>query len=235
VVSKGIVAWNGHVGILFSCGNQNEDICTIRQYVRKTDNVSYGVKYDVMTSNYSIGVLKEPDDPEAFKTIHITTQKTQTDDYVEVVFTYHPGSTPLQSHYLIFIENIEFTRYVNSEPYASYREKPASANDVIDPTGSLDGTPAISSSVTLPVSMYRNNDRLLGTQVRSSRLTTYPYLFTPRKELKARFRIASAMPWPYALMVTHLSKRWRVIAQQWEPWNDEMVLTLEHSSILTNL
>ena len=83
--------------------------------------------------------------------------------------------------------------------------------------------------------MYRKNDRLLGTQVRRTRLTTYPNLFTPRKELKARFRITSDMPWPYALMVTHLSKRWRVIAQQWEPWNDEMVLTLEHSSILTNL
>lgn len=235
VQGKGIVAWNGHVGILFSTGIQDGRICTIRQYVRKTTNVSYGVNYDIMTSGGSIGVLKEPDEPEVFKTVHITTQKTQTDNYVEVVFTYHPGSTPLPSQYLIFIENIEFTRYVSSEPYASYREKPVSANDVIDPTGSLDGNPAISNSVTLPVSMYRNNDRLLGTQVRASRLTTYPYLFTPRKELKARFRIASAMPWPYALMVTHLSKRWRVIAQQWEPWNDEMVLTLEHSSILANL
>ena len=235
VVGKGIVAWNGHVGILFSTGIQDEQICAIRQYVRKTNNVSYGVEYDVMTSNYSIGVLKEPDDPEAFKMIHISKSVTQTDDYVEVVLTYLTGSTPLQSHYLIFIENIELIRYVDSEPYASYREKPANANDVIDPTGSLDGNPAISSSVTMPVSMYRKNDRLLGTQVRSTRLTTYPYLFTPRKELKARFRITSAMPWPYALMVTHLSKRWRVIAQQWEPWNDEMVLTLEHSSILANL
>ena len=235
VVSKGIVAWNGHVGILFSTGIQDEQICAIRQYVRKINNVSYGVKYDILTSNYSIGALKEPDEPETFKAVHITTSITQTDDYVNVIFTYHTGSTPLQSQYLIFIENIEFTRYVNSEPYANYREKPASASDVIDPTGSLDGNPAISSSVTMPVSMYRKNDRLLGIQVRSSRLTTYPYLFTPRKELKARFRITSAMPWPYALMVTHLGKRWRVIAQQWEPWNDEMVLTLEHSSILANL
>ena len=232
-VGKGIVAWNGHVGILVSVGTSDMYICTIRQYVRKTTNVGYGVKYDIMTG--SIGTLKEPDEPETFKTVHISKSVTQTDDYVEVKLTYRAGSTPLQSHYLIFIENIEFTRYVNSEPYASYREKPASASDVIDPTGSLDGNPAISSSVTLPVSMYRKNDRLLGTQVRSTRLTTYPYLFTPRKELKARFRITSAMPWPYALMVTHLGKRWRVIAQQWEPWNDEMVLTLEHSSILTNL
>ena len=235
VQGKGIVAWNGHVGILFSTGIQDGHICTIRQYVRKTTNVSYGVKYDIMTSGNSIGALKEPSEPEAFKTVHISTSKTQTDNYVEVVFTYHPGSTPLPSQSLIFIENIEFTRYLSSEPYASYREKPANANDVIDSTGSLDGNPAISSSVTLPVSMYRNNDRLLGTQVRASRLTTYPYLFTPRKELKARFRITSDMPWPYALMVTHLGKRWRVIAQQWEPWNDEMVLTLEHSSILANL
>ena len=237
VQGKGIVAWMGHVGILFSngAGSQNAHICTIRQYVRKTTNVSYGVEYDIMTSAGSIGVLKEPDEPEAFKTVHITTSKTQTDNYVEVVFTYHPGSTPLPSQSLIFIENIVFHRLLSSEPYASYREKPAKANDVIDPTGSLDGNPAISNSVSMPVSMYRNNDRLLGTQVRSTRLTTYPYLFTPRKELKARFRITSAMPWPYALMVTHLGKRWRVIAQQWEPWNDEMVLTLEHSSILTNL
>ena len=235
VRGKGIVAWNGHVGILFSTSSQDEQICAIRQYVRKTNNVSYGVEYDIMTSDRWIGALKEPDDPDTFKSVHITTSITQTDDYVNVIFTYHTGSTPLQSQYLIFIENIEFTRYLSSEPYASYREKPAKANDVIDPTGSLGGNPAISNSVSMPVSMYRNNDRLLGTQVRSTRLTTYPYLFTPRKELKARFRITSAMPWPYALMVTHLSKRWRVIAQQWEPWNDEMVLTLEHSNILTNL
>ena len=161
VQGKGIVAWNGHVGILFSTSSQDEQICAIRQYVRKTTNVSYGVKYDIMTSDYSIGALKEPSEPEAFKTVHISTSKTQTDSYVEVVFTYHPGSTPLPSQYLIFIENIEFTRYLSSEPYASYREKPANANDVIDPTGSLDGNPAISSSVTMPVSMYRKNDRLL--------------------------------------------------------------------------
>jgi hypothetical protein len=235
VVGKGIVAWNGHVGILFSTGSQDEQICAIRQYVRKINNVSYDVKFDIMTSEYSIGVLKEPDDPETFKTIHIAKSITQTDDYVNVILTYHTGTTPLQSQYLIFIENIEFVRLVDSEPYASYREKPASASDVIDPNGSLEGNPTISASVTMPVSMYRKNDRLLGLQVRSSRLTTYPYLFTPRKELKARFRIDSALPWPYALMVTHLGKKWRVIAQQWEPWNDEMVLTLEHSSILSTL
>lgn len=232
---KSVVAWNGHVGILVSVGSADMYICTIRQYVRKTDRVGYGVKFDVMTSDYSIGVMKEPDDPETFKDVHISKTMTQTDDYVQVVLNYVASSTPLPSQSLIFIENIEFTRYVDSEPYASYREKPASASDVIDPSGSLDGNPAISSSVTMPVSMYRKNDRLLGTQVRSTRLTTYPYLFTPRKEMKARFRITSTLPWPYALMVTHLSKRWRVIAQQWEPWTDEVVLTMEHSSILATL
>ena len=232
-IGKGLVAWNGHVGILVSVGSSNMVIGNIRQYVRKINNVSYGIKYDIMTG--SLGVLKEPDNPETFKAVHLQTTTTQTDNYVEVEFKYIASSTPLPTYSLIFIENIEFTRYVNSEPYASYREKPASASDVIDSTGSLDGNPAISSSVTMPVSMYRKNDRLLGTQLRSSRLTTYPYLFTPRKELKARFRITSDMPWPYALMVTHLGKRWRVIAQQWEPWNDEVVMTLEHSSILTNL
>ena len=232
---KSVVAWNGHVGILVSVGSADMYICTIRQYVRKINNVSYGVDYDIMTSGVTIGALKEPDDPETFKAVHITKTVTQSDDYVQVVLNYVASSTPLPSQSLIFIENIEFTRYVDSEPYASYREKPASSSDVIDSTGSLEGHPAISNSVTMPVSMYRKNDRLLGLQLRSSRLTTYPYLFTPRKELKVRFRIDSAMPWPYALMVTHLSKRWRVIAQQWEPWNDEVVLTLEHSSILANL
>ena len=237
VSGKSLVGWNGHTGVLVSMASwpSGQELFTIRQYVRKINNVSYGIKFDVMTSDYSIGVLKEPDDPDTFKAAHIKTEITTTDDYVQVKFKYIYSSSPLALQSLIFFENIELIRYVDSEPYASYREKPASASDVIDPSGSLDGNPAISSTVTMPVSMYRKNDRLLGTQVRSSRLTTYPYLFTPRKELKARFRITSAMPWPYALMVTHLSKRWRVIAQQWEPWNDEMVLTMEHSSILTNL
>lgn len=232
-----LVGWTNHTGVLVSMSRwpSGYELFTIRQYVRKINNVSYGIKYDVMTSDYFIGALKEPEDSDTWKAAHIKTEITTTDDYVEVKFKYIYSSSPLEVQSLIFIDNIEFTRYVSSEPYASYREKPANANDVIDPTGSLDGNPAISSSVTMPVSMYRKNDRLLGTQVRASRLTTYPYLFTPRKELKARFRITSDMPWPYALMVTHLNKRWRVIAQQWEPWNDEMVLTLEHSSILTNL
>jgi hypothetical protein len=237
VSGASLVGWQNYTGVLVSMASwpSGHDMFTIRQYVRKSNNVSYGLKYDVMTSDYLIGALKEPENPETWKAAYISTEITTTDDYVQVKFKYVYSSSPLPSQYLIFIKNIEFTRYVSSEPYASYREKPANANDVIDPTGSLDGNPAISSSVTMPVSMYRNNDRLLGTQVRSTRLTTYPYLFTPRKELKARFRITSAMPWPYALMVTHLGKRWRVIAQQWEPWNDEMVLTLEHSSILANL
>ena len=237
VSGASLVGWNGHTGVLISMASwpSGQELFTIRQYVRKINNVGYGIKFDVMTSDYSIAVLKEPEDPETWKAAHILTEITTTDDYVQVKFKYVYSSSPLALQSLIFIDNIEMTRYVNSEPYASYREKPASASDVIDPTGSLDGNPAISSSVTMPVSMYRKNDRLLGIQLRSTRLTTYPYLFTPRKELKARFRITSAMPWPYALMVTHLGKRWRVIAQQWEPWNDEVVMTLEHSSILTNL
>ena len=237
VSGASLVGWNGHTGVLVSMASwpSGQELFTIRQYVRKINNVGYGIKFDVMTSDYSIGALKEPENPETWKAAHISTEITTTDDYVQVKFKYIYSSSPLALQSLIFIDNIELTRYVNSEPYASYREKPASASDVIDPTGSLDGNPAISSSMTMPVSMYRKNDRLLGLQLRSTRLTLYPYLFKMRKELKARFRITSDMPWPYALMVTHLSKRWRVIAQQWEPWNDEMVMTLEHSSILANL
>ena len=237
VSGASLVAWNGHIGVLISMASwpSGQELFTIRQYVRKINNVSYGIKYDVMTSDYSIGVLKEPDDPDTFKAAHIKTEITTTDDYVQVKFKYIYSSSPLALQSLIFIENIELIRYVDSEPYASYREKPASASDVIDPSGSLDGNPAISSSVTMPVSMYRKNDRLLGPQLRSTRLTLYPYMFKYRKELKARFRIDSALPWPYALMVTHLGRRWRVIAMKWEPWTDEVVMTLEYSSILANL
>ena len=237
VSGASLVGWNGHTGVLVSMASwpSGQELFTIRQYVRKINNVGYGIKFDVMTSDYSIGALKEPENPETWKAAHISTEITTTDDYVQVKFKYIYSSSPLALQSLIFIDNIELTRYVDNEPYASYREKPASASDVIDPTGSLDGNPAISSSMTMPVSMYRKNDRLLGLQLRSTRLTLYPYLFKMRKELKARFRITSAMPWPYALMVTHLSKRWRVIAQRWEPWNDEVVMTLEYSSILANL
>jgi hypothetical protein len=93
--------------------------------------------------------------------------------------------------------------------------------------------PAISSSVTMPISLYRLNDRMIGDTVRSTKVTEYPYLFQKRTELTGTFREAATLPdYYHARMFSHLDKRWRLIAQTFHPWDDEHTLTLQHSNVL---
>ena len=94
--------------------------------------------------------------------------------------------------------------------------------------------PAISSSVTMPISLYRLNDRMVGDTVRTTKVTEYPYLFQKRTELTGTFREAATLPdYYHARMFSHLGKRWRLIAQTFHPWDDEHTLTLQHSPTLS--
>ena len=238
-----VVAWNGHVGVLSSISDSHQDghlLCTIRLYVKRHTGCIWGVTFDGMASsdgkgnyNSSLGALK---DDEKITNYYVQTQRTVYDDYVEVAFTYHyidaEGSEypHLPNYTLIFIHNIKFNIVEHDEPYAEYRFKPANKSDVIP----ADTYPEVSSSVTMPFSLYRLNTNMIGETVMSQKLTEYPYLFQKRLVLNGKFRPATAQAPElfHARMWSYLSKKWRLIAQTFHPWDDEYELTLQNSIVL---
>lgn len=128
---------------------------------------------------------------------------------------------------------MEFEVFEDAEPYSDYRYTPATDSDIIAPPGTAGNiTPTVSSSVTMPISLYRNNDHLIGSTVLTTKLTEYPYLFQPRKELTGIFRLLSAPTYPHIRLFSYLGKNWRIIAERFDPWNDEVRLTLQHSPVL---
>jgi len=233
---KNCVAWNGKEGFLISISSAWTDqtpLFTIRYYRRKLTDVTYGFGYDIMSTPMFIGNLKE--DPD-FDTGYIQATKTaDTDDYLEYEFKYHFNGTTLPAladYYLIFIHNIHFTPLDNDDPYVRYSVKPASDSDTI-PEQDDTHNPVISSTVHMPISLYRLSDNLIGSSVLSTKITTYPYLFQPRKKLTSKFRIEAAATVPYARLFSYYGRKWRIVAQEFHPRDDEYLLTMQSSPVLT--
>ena len=231
-VSTGVhcVAWNGKVGVLLSMWGaaKGTTLFTLRYYMKRVPNRHYAVDYECMTHDYAFSGLT--DDKETAYA-HLTWRTTEHDDYVELSFVYNNDVNPLPDYYLMFIHDIKFEVYEQEVPYADIRFMPASKSDTIPSTG----TPAISSSVNMPFSLYRMNDRMIGTEVRSVKLTEYPYLFRQRIELVHKFRTSAVVEHAPDLlhirMWSFLSKKWHIIAQAFHPWDDEYTLTMQHSPI----
>lgn len=238
IMGVGSVAWNGEEGILISANStwaDGRELFVIRLYRRALSGYNFSVNYDIMGSESNIVAL-EDDNDEVMQSRFGLTINTNS-DYIEAHFIYHhghitPGGVlplePLPDNYLVFIHNISFEFYKDGEPYASYRYMPASKGDVIPSTG----YPAVSASVTMPISLYRLNDRLIGTNVLSSKVTEYPYLFQKRTELVGKFR-GTSPDLVHTRLFTWLGKKWRVIAQAWHPWSEvPLTLTLQSSHVL---
>jgi hypothetical protein len=232
----GCVAWNGNEGLLISIGSNwanNRKLFTLRFYTKTLGRLTYNVKYDIMTSPN--GHLYELESVDELRNV-TANEYTIQDNYVSIIFRYrYGGSFPsaLADKYLVFIHNVRLELDDNGEPYAEYQITPSSSSDYIpEPSGS--DIPVISSSITMPLSLYRLNDNLIGTSVRASKLTEYPYLFQKRQELVSKFKVVSAPTVPYARKFSHLSKNWRMIAQTFHPWNDEVTLTMQSSPILND-
>lgn len=238
LINSGVacVAWNGDEGLLISIGSNwadNKKLFGLRFYARTFGRLNYNIKYDIMTSpNGRLSALESVDELRNITANEFSTQE----NYFGVVFRYRKGGAfpaALAEKYLIFIHNIRFEMVDDGEPYAEYKITPASSSDYIpEPSGSE--TPVVSSSITMPLSLYRLNDNLIGNSVRSSKLTEYPYLFQKRQELVSKFKIVSAPTIPYARKFSYLGKNWRMIAQEFHPWNDEVTLTMQSSPILND-
>lgn len=236
-IGLGIVAWNGNEGVLISFDSSwadGRELFVIRLYRKIISGYSFSsLSYDIMTSVRNIDQLEDDDEEATLAHFDVTFNYTQ--DYIEVHFIYHYGQTiqggtllPLDDNFLVFIHNISFEWVYNGEPYASYKYLPASKGDTIPSTG----YPAISSSVTMPISLYRFNDRMIGDTLLTTKVTEYPYLFQKRTEFVGKFRGTS----PYLVHVrlfSFLGKKWRVIGQSFHPWNEvPYTLTLQSSPVL---
>lgn len=238
------VAWNGNIGLLYSLfGSTDYDgqtLFTIRHYTKKRTGDRWAVTFKGMTSNngnggyvYTIGALKDDDKVTEY---YVQAEKTIYDDYIEVAFKYHfdnvSGSVypQLPAYTLIFIYDIQFEYIENEELYAEYRFAPAEDSDDL-PSSVVH--PVISSSVTMPFSMYRLNDHMIGDTLLSTKLTEYPYLFQPRMEMQGKFRGTSVPDLYHAMMWGYMSKKWRIIAMDFHPWDDEYILTMQSSPVLS--
>ena len=231
----GIVAWNGYEGVLISASSSwanGKELFAIRLYRKMLPNYSFSLSYDIMTSARNIAALES--DQEEATLAHFDVTFNTNQDYIEAHVIYHYGQSiqggtllPLDDNFLVFIHNISFDWYLDNEPYASYRYLPASKGDTIPSTGN----PAISSDITMPISLYRFNDRMIGDTLLTTKVTEYPYLFQRRTELDSVFR-GTAPNLYHAKMWEYLGKKWRIIAQTFHPWSDECRLTLQNSPVL---
>jgi len=234
------IAWNGHIGLLYSVfgtDTSGTEMFKIRLYVKKRTGDQWAVSFRGMSSNdgngnynYSIAALKED---EKVKNYYVQATTVVNDDYVEVTFKYHFSNVSgslypqLPEYTLLFIDDIKFEFIENGELYADYRFLPASDADTIPTTG----YPKVSSSVTMPISLYRLNDHMIGETLRSTKLTEYPYLLQKRLVLNGKFLWAQSIDLFHARLWTYLSKKWRMIAQTFHPWDDEYELTMQSSGI----
>lgn len=227
-----IVAWNGNEGILRSFSDvlsSGTELFRIRFYTKYVPDRSYSVKYDVMTSEWDIAELENDTNEDTL--LHFSTTITTTRNYVEVQFVYNYGTYVAQKfpdNYLVFFHNIALEIYDDDEPYTEYRLTPASKGDVIPSTGN----PAISSSITMPISLYRNNDRMIGDTLLTQKVTEYPYLFQPRMEMQGTFRGTGIPNLYHAMRWGYLNKLWRIIAMDFHARNDEYRLTMQSSPVL---
>lgn len=228
----GCCAWNGMEGVMVSLANQsmNHNLFRLRFYIKKRPNQSYGFSYDFRGRRDGTigGLAANPDVADYYVTY---TLDATHDDYINVTFRYRfdvSAYPELWQQSLLFIHNIKLIIYEDNEPYTEYRYKPTDARDVIP----ADGTPAISNSVEMPISLYRLNDHLIGTIVRQTKVTEYPYLFQPRRELRARFKVVALADFYHARLFNYNNKNWRIIAQRFDPWNDEMTLTMQNCELL---
>lgn len=222
-------AWNGEEGIMASIGSSYQsgrELFWVRCYVRDRPNISFAFSYDMKgAKNGALGALAQYEsDVDEF---YITTDIDAThDDYVQISFKYRfdSGDHPqLPNQALIFITNMTLHVYEDNEPYAEYRYAPTGDSDIIPSTGN----PAISSSLTMPMSPYRLNSNLIGDDVLDTKITTYPYLFKPRKELTSKFTVIDIPDYAHACLYSYLGKRWRIIAQKVRPWDDIFALTMQ--------
>ena len=86
------------------------------------------------------------------------------------------------------------------------------------------GTIGLSQAFTC----YRKSSNMIGSNVVSTKFTTYPYLREPRTRLCLRFKINQMLSYQsYLRHAVFSNESWRLISVRLDTWNDEAELTMQ--------
>ena len=222
-----LVAWTSYKGILVSTSGQwsrGHQVATVRFYM-KYPSASWRVSLDMLYA--SNGFVYQMSSVDTNSLMYGTV--SYQNGYVEVEIR---TKATFSNHELILIHGIHLECLMDNEPYTEYRYPTAEDADTLP---SSEAYPVVTNSVDMPISLYRNNQNLIGTGTLSTKLTEYPYLFEPRKQIVQKFRLIDAPTLPHTRMFNYMGKRWRIVSQTFHPWDDEYELTLQHAPMLANL
>lgn len=216
---------------------ENATLFTVRLYTKFTSK-NWQIEYK-LESGVSLNDIDENDTDHRYGVISTARTIDSINGYVEWAFKVtRLGNTYAIDRWIstwenrdtMFFSDIRF--YTSGDnPLDKYSQK-TSGFDII---GWIKSS-FENGNVTLPISMYRSNDRQIGFTIRSNMTTQYEYLLKRRNELQAKFKVISmpSAPWCKLWQMNNSSYRWRIIAQTFDPWNDDMTLTIERSETLEN-
>lgn len=86
------------------------------------------------------------------------------------------------------------------------------------------------ASIELGLTKYRYGSNQIDSSLPYNYITEYPYLFTTQERLQIRCKIKANMPPSlYQTMAQFNGNNYRMVALTHEPWNDEVVVTLQRN------
>ena len=223
-----LVGWTTYKGILVSMSGQwrrGHQVAYVRFYMKRPSSAGWRVKLDVLyNSNGRIYQMSSHDADSLVRGVAYL-----NDDYIEVRIS---TNNTFNNYELVLIYGIHLECLMDEEPYSEYRYLPKDAPDKLPSDVAY---PLISNSVDMPISLYRNNTNMIGNTLLTTKITEYPYMFQPRQKIKQRFRLIEEPVLPYTRLYNYLEKKWRIVGREFHPWDDEYVLTLQHSPVLASL
>lgn len=152
----------------------------------------------------------------------VTNVPTHAPIEVEFWLAYYSGTPQAE---LISVENLELAELESL--FSKYKAVTASQGKINGSAGSDEDV-----SISMLFSYTREGSNMIGDEVYPLP-TSYPYLRKAQLRLKAPFKL-SVPSYPYCKLIDYwlANKRWRLIAMDFDPWDDKHVLTLHRSPCL---
>lgn len=205
---------------------QGDTLFTLRLYTKLT-NLPWRVQYSI-ESGLNLNSMDSSDTTHRYQSINVGIYRGT--DYVDFTFTVTSLGSGWTARDVMFFSDIRF--------YAEGVDQFEEYSTIVKEYELFEGgNPTYQDgSVTLPISMYRNNDHQIDSTIRATKFTEYAYLLNIRNELQARFKVNTPIDHPWCKLWKYISNswRWRMIGYSFEPWNDEMTVTIERSTTLNS-
>ena len=215
--------------------NDNDELFRVRIYT-PYPNASWRCSFNISAGS-TLNSLSSDDTEHRFGAVDNNVYVVG-DGYVECVFRVTRVANYLNPQYgtweniwsvrdVMFFSDIEFTM-VEEDNFEDYLTLTKGYDEISGGNTTYD-----EAELSMPLHMYRKNDHQIGTEIRETKFTEYPYLLSVRNELVARFRLVNNMPEHiWCTLWSYIGKKWRVIGYSFDPTDDELELTIERNQIL---